>query len=243
MLQPILKINLTTKETSEYAIPEEWQRDYLGGASLAARMLYASLTRELAPFSADAPLLFLNGPLSGTVGPTVGRFVVCGLSPLTGQWAESNCGGFWGPELRFAGYDGIWVTGRAESPVYLWINGGRLEVREAAHVWGQDTYQAQESIKKELNVAGMHVACVGPAAENGVLFAGIFCDHGRTAGRTGLGAVMASKNLKAIAVKGNGKIPLADAETYNTLRSSANRVLKNDNQARVLHELLHSWRD
>jgi aldehyde:ferredoxin oxidoreductase len=237
MLQPILKINLTTKETSEYAIPEEWQRDYLGGASLAARMLYASLTRELAPFSADAPLLFLNGPLSGTVGPTVGRFVVCGLSPLTGQWAESNCGGFWGPELRFAGYDGIWVTGRAESPVYLWINGGRLEVREAAHVWGQDTYQAQESIKKELGVAGMHVACVGPAAENGVLFAGIFCDHGRTAGRTGLGAVMASKNLKAIAVKGNGKIPLADAETYNTLRSSANRVLKNDNQARVLHEL------
>ena len=245
-MQPILKINLTTQETSEYAIPEEWQRDYLGGASLAARLLYDSLTvrlsahggaRDLTPLSADAPLLFLNGPLSGTLAPTVGRFVVCGKSPLTGLWAESNCGGFWGPELRFAGYDGLWITERAPGPVYLWLNGGRLEVRKAAQVWGQDTYETQESIKKELGVAGTRVACVGPAAENGVLFAGIFCDHGRTAGRTGLGAVMASKNLKAIAVKGSGKIPLADAETYNTLRGSSNRALKSDTQTRVLHEL------
>ncbi|HSQ39391.1 MAG TPA: aldehyde ferredoxin oxidoreductase N-terminal domain-containing protein, partial [Anaerolineales bacterium] len=237
MLQPILKINLTTQETSEYAIPEEWQLEYLGGASLAARLLYSSLTRELDPLSADASLLFLPGPLPGTVGPTVGRFVVCGKSPLTGLWAESNCGGFWGPELRFAGYDGIWITGRAESPVYLWINGGRLEVRVAAQVWRQDTYQAQESIKKDLGVAGTRVACVGPAAENGVLFAGIFCDHGRAAGRTGLGAVMASKNLKAIAVRGQGKILLAEADTYNSLRSAANRALKNENTTRVEHEL------
>ena len=237
MLQAILKINLTTNETSEYAIPEEWQQDFLGGASLAARLLYSSLTRDLDPFSADAPLLFLNGPLSGTLGPTVGRFVVCGKSPLTGLWAESNCGGFWGPELRFAGYDGLWITGRASAPVYLWLNGGRLEVRDAAHVWGQDTYQTQESIKKELGVAGTRVACVGPAAENGILFAGIFCDHGRTAGRTGLGAVMASKNLKAIAVQGKGKIPLADADGYNAIRSAANRQLKSDNQTRVLHEV------
>lgn len=237
MLQPILKINLTTKETSEYIVPSEWQRDYLGGASLAARLLYSSLTRDLDPLSADAPLLFLNGPLSGTLGPAVGRFVVCGLSPLTGLWAESNCGGFWGPELRFAGYDGLWITGRASGPVYLWLNGGRLEVRDGANVWGQDTYQTQESIKKELSVAGTRVACIGPAAENGILFAGIFCDHGRTAGRTGLGAVMASKNLKAIAVKGNEKIPLADVQAYGVVRSASNRVLKNDTQTRVAHEL------
>jgi aldehyde:ferredoxin oxidoreductase len=237
MMQPILKIDLSTKETSEYVIPEEWQRDYLGGASLSARLLYSSLTRELAPLSADAPLLFMNGPLSGTLGPTVGRFVVCGKSPLTGLWAESNCGGFWGPELRFAGYDGIWVTGRAGSPVYLWVNGGRVEVRDAAHLWGQDTYQIQESIKKELGVAGTRVAGIGPAGENGILFAGIFCDHGRTAGRTGLGSVMGAKNLKAVAVQGTGKIPLADFETYNPIRSSANRSLKNDNNTRTLHEL------
>jgi aldehyde:ferredoxin oxidoreductase len=129
------------------------------------------------------------------------------------------------------------VTGRASGPVYLWVNGGRLEVRDAAQVRGQDIYQTQESIKKELNVAGTRVACVGPAAENGVLFAGIFCDHGRAAGRTGLGTVMASKNLKAIAVKGNGKIPLADAERFGALRSESNRVLKADNTSRVEHEL------
>ncbi len=237
MLQPIFKVDLTRGQTSEYIVPDEWQRDYLGGASLAARLLYSSLTKELDPFSPEAPLLFLNGPLSGTLGPTVGRFVVCGKSPLTGLWAESNCGGFWGPELRFAGYDGVWITGKAESPVYLWINGGQAEVREAAHLWGQDTYQVQESIKKELGVAGARVAGIGPAGENGILFSGIFCDHGRTAGRTGLGAVMGAKNLKAIAVKGNRKIPLADAAVYNTLRSSANKTLKGENESRVLHDL------
>ena len=108
-MQPILKINLTEGEISECQIPHEWEQDYLGGASLAARMLYPILTEELDPFSSESPLLFLTGPLTGTSGPTVGRFVVCGKSPATGLWAESNCGGFWGPELRFCGYDGLWI--------------------------------------------------------------------------------------------------------------------------------------
>jgi aldehyde:ferredoxin oxidoreductase len=237
MLQPILKINLTTRETTAYTVPADWERDFLGGASLAARLLYSDLTPGLDSLAPGAPLLFLNGPLSGSLGPTMGRFVVCGRSPATGLWAESNCGGFWGPELRFAGWDGIWITGRAEGPVYLWIEGDRIEVRDAAHVWGQDTYETQESIKKELNVAGTRVACIGPAGENGVLFAGVFCDHGRTAGRAGLGSVMGAKHLKAIAVKGRGKIPLADESRYAALRMETNRALKNENQSRVLHEL------
>lgn len=236
MLQPILKINLTSGKISEYSVPPRWEREYLGGASLAARLLYSEISGDLDPTGEDAPLLFLNGPLSGSLGPAVGRFVVCGKSPLTGIWAESNCGGFWGPELRFAGYDGLWITGKASGKVYLWLNDGKLEIREAGHVWGQDTYQAQETIKKELNIPGTRVACIGPAAENGVLFAGIFCDHGRTAGRTGLGAVMASKNLKAIAVKGTGKIPLAAPDAYNSIRSASNRNLKAENESRVLHE-------
>ncbi len=207
MLQPILRIDLSTGESHAYQVPANFERDYLGGASLGARLLYPSLTAGLEPLSEEAPLLFLNGPLSGTLGPTVGRFVVCGKSPLTGLWAESNCGGFWGPELRFAGYDGLWITGRSQAPVYLWINNGKLEIRDAKHILGQDTYQTQATIKQELNIPGTRVACVGPAAEHGVLFAGIFCDHGRTAGRTGLGAVMASKNLKAIAVRGTGRSP------------------------------------
>lgn len=236
-MQPVLKLDLTTGKTEEYKISGEWEREFLGGASLAARLLYPYLTKELDPFSPEAPLLFMNGPLTGTAGPTVGRFVVCGKGPATGLWAESNCGGFWGPELRFAGYDGLWITGKAEGPVYLWIEGGRLEVRNAAHLWGKDTYETQELVKQEIGQKGIHVAVVGLAAEKRVLFAGIYCDHGRTAGRTGLGAVMASKNLKAIAVHGKRTLPLVHAELYAALRSESNRTLKQDNEARVLHEL------
>jgi aldehyde:ferredoxin oxidoreductase len=236
-MQPILKIDLTTGKTEEYKIQEELERAFLGGASLAARLLYPHLTKELDPLSAESPLLFMNGPLTGTSGPTVGRFVVCGKGPATGLWAESNCGGFWGPELRFAGYDGLWITGRASAPVYLWIQNGRLEVRDAAHLWGKDTYETQEIVKQEVGRLNAHVAVVGPAAEHGVLFAGIYCDHGRTAGRTGLGAVMASKNLKAIAVHGRQTLPLVHSGRYGELRSESNRALKQDNEARVLHEL------
>ncbi len=236
-MQPVLTIDLTTREVGEYIVPVQWERDFLGGASLAARLLYKSLTFELDPFSPESPLLFLNGPLSGTAGPAVGRFVVCGKSPATGLWAESNCGGFWGPELRFAGYDGLWIKGKAENPVYLWINNGQVQIRDALHLVGQDTYQTQETVKRELNVPGLHVAVIGPAAENEVVFAGIFCDHGRTAGRTGLGAVMGSKNLKAIAVKGTKKIPLAAPELFGRFRSAANRGLRSDTVSRVATEL------
>jgi len=236
-MQPILKVNLTTGETSEYVIPAQWERDYLGGASLAARLLYPLLTADLDPVSPESPLLFLNGPLSGTAGPAVGRFVVCGKSPATGLWAESNCGGFWGPELRFCGYDGVWITGKSQRPVYLWVNDGRFEIRDAEAVWGKDTYDSQSIIKSEIGVPGAHILTIGPAGENGVLFAGLFCDHGRTAGRTGLGAVAGSKYLKAIAVKGTKKIPLVQPDDYAPLRSQANRILKADNISQVTHDL------
>jgi len=236
-MQPILTINLTTRETDKFIVPAEWERDYLGGASLAARLLYTSLTRELDPFSPESPLLFMTGPLTGTAGPSVGRFVVCGKSPATGLWAESNCGGFWGPELRFCGYDGVWITGKAEKPVYLSVTENRLEVRDAAQLWGLDTYEIQSRIKEELGQPGAHVMGIGPGGENGVLFANILCDHGRAAGRTGLGAVMGSKNMKAIAVQGKGKIPLFESEKYNLLRSAANHALKIDNVSRAVHEL------
>ncbi len=236
-MQPILKIDLTHGSIESWQIPTKWQEQYLGGASLAARILYDSLTRELDPFSPEAPLLYLTGPLSGTLGPSVGRFVVCGKSPLTGIWAESNCGGFWGPELRFSGYDGLWITGKAERPVYLWLNDGQIEIRDASPLWGKETYTTQDAVKTELGNPRARVLVIGPAGEQGVLYAGMFCDHGRTAGRTGLGAVMGSKNLKAIAVRGSGKPPLAEPDRYAVARARANRDLKEDNQAQVLHDL------
>jgi len=234
---PILKTNLTTGVTEEFIIPKEWERDFLGGASLAARILYPYLTQELDPLSAESPLLFINGPLTGTSGPTTGRFVICGKSPLTGLWAESNIGGFWGPELRAAGYDGLWITGKSQSPVYLWVEEGRLEVRSAAGVWGKDVYQTQELIKGEVGVKGARAAVIGEAGERGVLYASICCDHGRMAGRTGLGAVMGAKNLKAIAVHGTKKIKVAREERYAALRSESNRALKQSNETKFFHEL------
>ena len=236
-MQPILKINLSAGETEEYQIPEKWEKDFLGGASLAARILYESLTRELDAFSPDAPLLFMMGPMTGTSGPTTGRFVICGKGPATGLWAESNIGGFWGPELRAAGYDGLWITGKASEPVYLWLNGSRLEVRSAAHLWGQNTYTTQDKVKEEVGEKSARVCVIGQAGEKQVMFASIMCDHGRMAGRTGMGAVMGAKNLKAIAVRGTNPIPVFDLAKYKPLRSESNRRLRDDNEAKILREV------
>jgi aldehyde:ferredoxin oxidoreductase len=236
-MQPILTVDLTTSEFGQMSVPEAWERDYLGGASLAARILYADLVPDLDPLSPEAPLLFMNGPLTGTAGPAVGRFVVCGLSPATGLWAESNCGGFWGPELRKAGFNGVRISGRAIQPAYLWIEDDRVEIRAADQLWGMDTYQTQSAIRKELAHPAIRVACIGPAGEALIPFALILCDHGRVAGRTGLGAVMGSKNLKAVAVRGNGEVPVSDPAAYNPLRSEANRLLREDNISQVVHEL------
>jgi aldehyde:ferredoxin oxidoreductase len=167
----------------------------------------------------------------------MGRFVVCGKSPATGLWAESNCGGYWGAELHFCGYDGLWITGKADKPVYLWLQEDKLEIRPADNCWGTDTYESQEIIKRELNIPGVHVMTIGPAGEKGVLFAGLFCDHGRTAGRTGLGAVAGSKNLKAIALKGRRKTQVAQPELFKELRSQATLALREDNIAQVSHDI------
>lgn len=236
-MQPILKINLTTGHTEEFLIPDEWARAYLGGASLAARLLYDSLTPELDSLSPEAPLLFLNGPLSGTAGPSVGRFVICGKSPATGLWAESNCGGFWGPELRKAGYIGLWITGKSKKPVYLWIENGQVEFRDALHLWGQQTDQTQVAIISEIVGRGKpKVAVIGPAGESQIPFALVLTDHGRVAGRTGMGAVMGSKNLKAVAVRGSGRIPTAE-DHFPQLRADANRTLRVDNFSNTTREL------
>lgn len=236
-MQPILKVDLTSKTITQFLAPIEWERSFLGGSALAARLLYDRLTPDLAPFAPQAPLLFLNGPLSGTVGPATGRFVVCGRSPATGLWGESNCGGFWGPELRMAGYDGLWVEGQSEQPVYLWIQDGKIEIRPAAHLWGLDTYQTQAAVENELQAGKVRVTSIGIAGEACLPFALILCDHGRVAGRTGMGAIMGKKRLKAVAVQGHGKIPLADLATYAGLRSEANRMLRLDGQTQVMREL------
>ncbi|HLE15333.1 MAG TPA: aldehyde ferredoxin oxidoreductase family protein, partial [Anaerolineales bacterium] len=236
-MQPILTVDLSSGATNQFEIPQVWAEDYLGGASLAARILYDRLIPSVDPLSPQAPLLFMNGPLTGTAGPSVGRFVICARSPATRLWGESNCGGFWGPELRKAGYDGLLITGKAPQPVYLWIDDGRVELRQATHLRGLDTYATQEALKTELGRPSARVACIGPAGEVLIPFSLVLCDHGRVAGRTGMGAVMGAKNLKAVAVAGSQKIPLADFTGYEALRKQANRDLKTDPVSKVLRDL------
>jgi len=234
-LGKLLTVNLTTGHIAEQPIAPAHLRDFVGGASLAARLLYDRLTPDLDPLGPDNPLLFMTGPLTGSSGPAVGRYTVCAKSPATGLWAESNCGGFVGPEIRFARYDGILFTGRAASPVYLWLKDGKAELRDASHLWGGDTYETQSRIKQETAGPLTRVACIGPAGERQIPFALILNDHGRVAGRTGMGAVMGSKNLKAVAVRGSAHLPIANL-AFKELRSRANVELRNDNVTRVMRE-------
>ena len=236
MYETILKVNLTTGAVRREAIPPHYARDYVGGAGLAVRLLYDALDPALDPLDPASPLLFANGPLTGTAGPTTGRFVICGRSPQTGLWGESNIGGFVGPELRQAGVDLLWIEGRAPAPVYLWIHNETVELRPAADLWGRDPYEVQAAIRAATGQPRARVAAIGIAGENGVPCAGILADHGRLAARTGLGALMGSKNLKAVAVRGTAQLQTADHERYRRLRVDANLRLREQNMTSVLHE-------
>ncbi len=236
-MQPILRIDLSNNLIDSFSVPSSWEFDFIGGASLAARILFDSLTADLDPLSPSAPLLCMTGPLTGTAAPTAGRFVVCAKSPATGLWGEAHIGGFWGPELRMAGWDGVYITGRAPQPVIIHISNDQVEIRPASHLWGQDTYKIQELIKEEVQDPGTRVLAIGPAGESLIPFSLMLCDHGRVAGRTGMGAVMGSKNLKAIAVRGSNKIPVKNLDHFAKLRGESNRALKKDSLTNALTDL------
>lgn len=237
MFGRILKVNLSTGTIEKGTIPAEYAQDYIGGSGLAARLLWDALDPAPDPLDPASPLVWMTGPLTGTGGPTTGRSNLCARSPHTGLWGEANIGGFMGPELRYAGYDILWITGRAAEPVYLWIFNDTVEIRPAGDLWGKaDTYETQTLIQAETGQAQAKVACIGRAGENLVPYACIISDHGRAAGRTGMGAVMGSKHLKAIAVRGTGKIPLADEPTYKKLRVQSNKNLLEQNLTAVMKE-------
>ncbi len=213
----ILRVDLSARELRDEPLDEEYARSFVGGSGLAARIVYDVVDGETDPLGPDNPLVFMTGPLVGTAMPSAGRCSVCALSPLTGIWGESNTGGFFGSELRFAGYDGIIVTGRAKQPVWLSIVEGQAALHDAANLWGLDSYATQEQARAALDESKARVACIGVAGENLVKMAAIMNDHGRAAGRTGMGAVMGSKNLKAITVRGTARVPLADPAGFKAV--------------------------
>jgi aldehyde:ferredoxin oxidoreductase len=195
-------------------------RKYVGGVGLAAKMLWDEAGSLMDAFSPESLLMFMGGPLTGTVVPSSSRYVVAGVSPLTGIFGMAHSGGLWAYELRHAGFDGIIVEGVSEKPVYLWVCDGNVEVRDARHVWGRDTFETSELLQKETD-SKASVACIGPAGEKLVRIACIMNDGkaGRAAARCGLGAVMGAKKLKAIAVHGTQPIKIADEKRLeNTVK-------------------------
>ena len=201
-------------------------RAFLGGRGLNVARLLRELPAGVEPLAPEAPLLVGVGPLVGTSFPGGARFNVSGRSPQTGILGDSNVGGFFGPELKFAGFDQLVIAGRAPHPVFLWIDDDCVQFKDARGLWGMDTVQATTAIQQELGSCDIQVAVIGPAAENGVLFSGVFANLSRPAARTGMGTVMASKNLKAIAVRGTGEIRVADRARFRECISRLNeRIL------------------
>ncbi|MHA1616676.1 MAG: aldehyde ferredoxin oxidoreductase family protein [Candidatus Njordarchaeales archaeon] len=215
----ILIINLSKKNLEILELKENMLKNFIGGAGLGA-YLFLKYTRgqKVAPFSEENPLIFMTGPLTGTLAPASGRHAVISLSPLTGILGEATSGGFFGAELRRTGYDGLMFVGKSEKPVYILIDGEDVIFEDGEELWGLGVYETMKIIKKN-HGKEFRIACIGPAGENLVKYAAIINDDGRAAGRTGLGAVMGWKNLKAIAVRGEKSIQVYSSEFYEYARN------------------------
>jgi aldehyde:ferredoxin oxidoreductase len=221
-----LKVDLTTLTTEDMSISEDIFRKYIGGATLAAHLIYPFVKRGMDPLAPESPLVFAIGPFTLTSIPMVSRYAVAGISPLTGWWGEATSGGVFPFRLKGSGYDGIFITGRAPKPVYLYLDKGTAVIKDASAIWGKDTYETQKLIKEELGQTGLGMALIGVAGEKMVKTAGILNDAGRAAGRCGLGALMGSKNLKAVVAAGNARTELADPERVNQLAKEAHATIK-----------------
>jgi len=223
----ILRVHLSKEKLIEEKLPAELAKGYIGGRGLNSRVLYDEVNRDVDPLDAENVLIFGVGPLNGTTSPSSGRWTVTAKSPLTNILGDANAGGQFGAELKYAGFDQIIVKGRAEKPVYLLVHDGSAEIRDARHLWGKTTWETEEIIKKEIG-GDVKVACIGPAGENLVRFACIICDLSRAAGRCGLGAVMGSKRLKAIAVLGTKGVEVADPQNFEKFTDELREKITED---------------
>ncbi|MFC1980207.1 aldehyde ferredoxin oxidoreductase family protein [Chloroflexota bacterium] len=224
----ILVVDLTSAKVGEKKLQEGLRRSVIGGVGLGARLLYEYQSANLDPFDEKNVLGFMPGLLSGTIVPSASRLTVVSKSPLTRGWGDSNVGGYIASELKRAGYDGILFQGISPRPVYLLIYQGKAELRDASHLWGKDTIETEEILRKEIGDMKLRVACIGPAGEKLSLISAIITEgkEGRAAARSGIGAVMGSKLLKAIAVRGQNMVPAVDAARAQLLKRQFIRDVK-----------------
>ena len=222
----ILRVNLTTGEVRSEPLNMDWARAYLGSRGLATKYLTSEIDPTVDPLSPANKIIWATGPLTGTMASTGGRYTVVTKGPLTGAIACSNSGGYWGAELKMAGWDMIIFEGRSPRPVYLYVENDRAELRDAAHLWGKSVWQTEATLKAQHQDPLIRVSSIGTAGENGVLFAAVVNDLHRAAGRSGVGAVMGSKNLKAIAVRGTlGVGNIADPKAFLQITAEKKKVL------------------
>ena len=223
-----LKVDLTQNKIEDLPLSDYDLNQYVGGSTLAAKIVYDYVKPGMDPAAPENPLIFATGPFTGSNVPMVSRAAICGISPATGLWGEATTGGKFPMRLKGIGYDGILITGKAEKPVYLYVKDGNAEIRDASHLWGSgDTYETQEKIKGEVD-AKSSTACIGSAGENRINYSNIMNDEGRAAGRCGMGALMGLKNLKAVVVSGNRKADLADSEKLKAIISEARDCIKSN---------------
>jgi len=224
----ILRVDLSGGVTSVERPGEDFYRYYIGGAGLISYFLLRELGVGEDALGPKNKLIFATGAVTGAPIAGSGRNSVGAKSPLTNGFGHSEVGGYWGTELKHAGYDAIIIEGRAESPVYLWIEDGKVEIRDAKHLWGKTTGECQQLIQEELGDKGVRVAQIGPAGENLVRYACVVNDLSHAAGRTGMGAVMGSKKLRAIAVRAHKKVALSDSEVVSSLAKWLRDNVKQD---------------
>jgi len=230
----ILWVNLSNRELNPTPLNMEWAHDFVGGKGLGARYFYEVQKPHTDPFASDNHLVFMTGPLTGTIASTMSRIAVITRSPLTGTFLDSYAGGYFPAELKFAGFDGLIITGKADRPVWLWIKDRSSELRDASDLWGRDTFFTIDSILQELGEPKRQtldqpkIATIGPAGENRVRFGCICFDRHHFAGRGGTGAVMGSKNLKAIAVRGTNGPSSLDANHDTAYAELIREVIKTE---------------
>lgn len=209
----LLRVNLSTKTVKKEAVPERILRDYVGGRGVATKLLTDNMDPSADALAPANPLIFATGPVTGTYAPTAGRYMVVTKSPLTGAVASSNSGGYWGPALRYAGYDYLLFEGASKEPVYLYVNDDTVEIRDAKHLWGKIVDDTENMVREATHPEAC-VACIGPGGENLARTACVMNDKGRAAGRSGVGAVMGAKKLKAVAVLGSKGLTIANPGAF-----------------------------
>jgi aldehyde:ferredoxin oxidoreductase len=233
----ILYVDLTDGSIQKKPLNRELALNYIGGRGFCSRILWDEVRQGIDPFSPDNRIVLAAGPLNGTPTPSASRLTVAAKSPLTGALGDANSGGYWAPELKYAGFDAIVFSGKSPGPVYLWVENGKAELRSAKHLWGQKIHETNRLLKEEIGDEDIHICAIGPGGENLVRYACVVTDEESVGGRTGVGAVMGSKGLKAVVVRGSLDVRIADPKRFREAVEAYRESLSGEVWTEMLRKL------